>query len=437
MVALMVPGLYGAGISTAYAVSLEETVNDAVHYNPLLKGQAINREITQEDVKEARSAFFPTISATAQAGRASLNNETTRRRTTDEGGVQSYTGEGFIALNQPLYDGHSTINRYLAAKSYKKASDLEYNAGRVDIIRQAVVSHIDVARLRTVVQKPQGFLTDVADYRTRMELMVNEGALGHSDLLQAEELIMLTRSALLDYQKQQSLAEARYEEIVGHVPEAGLDISTAAAESLLPANLNECLVIARQSHPYLKSAAMTAEAMKREVRAEQGAVIPRLDAELSYRKGERDDRMGGETQDAQAVLNLAWDFSLGGAYSARVDRSEKLREQALAEHDQRRNTIERDIKQRFAELTSAQRNLEILAEREKANREIFRSYNQEYEAGARTILDIINAQNKLFDAEVNLVNGYYSRKAAIYDLLGAIGRIDEAFGYDNVKIATQ
>lgn len=433
----MVPGLCGAGLSEAYAVSLDDTVKDAVYYNPLLKGQALNREITQEDVKEARSAFFPTLSASAQAGRASLNNETTRRRTTDEGAVQSYTGEGFIALNQPLYDGHSTTNRYLAAKSHKKASDFEYKAGKVDVIRQAVITHIDVARLRAVVKKTQGFLTDVADYRDRMEIMVEEGALGHSDLLQAEELIMLTRSALLDYQKQQSLAEARYEEIVGHLPESGLEISTVAAEALLPADLNEGLLMARRSHPYLKSAAFTADAMKREIRAEQGTVIPRLDAELSYRQGDRDDRMGGETEDAQAVLNLAWDFSLGGAYSARVDRSQKLREQALAEQDQRLNTIERDVKQRFAELNSAEKDLEILKEREEANREIFRSYNQEYESGARSILDIINAQNKLFDAEVNLVNGYYSRQAATYDLLGAIGRIDEAFGYDNAEMAAQ
>ena len=417
----------------AKAVTLAETVESAIGYNPTLRVKSAEKKISKQNMKEARAAFFPQLSASAEAGRVSQNNDTTRANTSDQDDAQSYVGEGYIALTQPLYHGNTNMNRYRASKDRTSAKEFEYRAGMVDVIRAAVQSHIDVVKSRELVKETQSFLTSVAGYRDRMEMMVDEGALGKSELLQADELIILTRNALLSYQEALSLNEAVYLETVGHMPETAMRVSSDRIEPFIPPTLDDALVIARTEHPLLRSASMAARAFRRDANAERGTIIPRLDAEASYRKRDQDDALAGENENAQALLRMSWDFSLGGAYSARVNRSLKQSERAKADRERRLTAIERDVRQRYIELTTAGKQLEILTKRENANSEIFDSYGQEYEAGSRSILELINAQNKVFESKINRINGYYKRQAAKYDLLGAMGQIHKVFGFKTAQ----
>ena len=415
--------------ANAHAVSLQQSVRDAMGFHPQLQIDRLGQAVSNEDIRENRSAFFPTISATAEAGRVSQNNDTTRALTADSDDAQSDIGEGYIALNQLIWDGNSTYNRYKAAKSRKTASEYTYNASVIDIMRQVVAAHVEVMRHRALVAETQGFLGAVAKYRDSMSLMVNEGALGRSELLQADELIMLTQNALLTYQEQLVLAETFYEETVGHMPDPELTVEVDAADAILPEDLGQALTYGRQKHPRLHSLDFTAKALEREASAEKNTIIPRFDAEVSYRDRSQDFEIGGDTENAQALVKMSWDMSLGGAYDARIERNLHLQKQALAEQDQVRNFIGRDIKQRYAELIMSGKQLSVLSSREDANRDIFASYNKEYEAGARSILEIVNAQNRMFDSTVSRINGQYKNIGAKYDLLGAMGRIYEAFGY--------
>lgn len=391
--------------------------------------ELLDRQVSDENIRESRSAFFPTLSAAAEAGRVSQNNDTTRALTTDQDDAQSNVGEGYVAMNQLIFDGNTSYNRYKAAKSRKMASDYDYNAAAVDVMRQAALSHIDVMRLRSLVLETERFLDAVAKYRNNMELMVNEGALGRSELLQADELIMLTRNALLNYQEQLVLAETLYEETVGAMPDQEMSLDAVALNAMLPQDLGQALNYGRQKHPRLHALSYTAKALRNEAAAEKNTIIPRFDAELSYRDRSQDSEVGGKAESAQALVKMSWDMSVGGAYGARVDRNVHLQKQALAEKDQIRNFIDRDVKQRYTELIMSGKQLDILNRREQANRDIFNSYNQEYEAGARSILEIVNAQNRMFDSSVARINGQFKNIGAQYDLLGAMGRIHEVFGY--------
>lgn len=231
--------------------------------------ELLDRQVSDEDIRESRSAFFPTLSATAEAGRVSQNNDTTRALTTDQDDAQSNVGEGYVAMNQLIFDGNTSYNRYKAAKSRKMASDYDYNAAAVDVMRQAALSHIDVMRLRSLVLETERFLDAVAKYRNNMELMVNEGALGRSELLQADELIMLTRNALLNYQEQLVLAETLYEETVGAMPDQEMSLDAVALNAMLPQDLGQALNYGRQKHPRLHALSYTAKALRNEAAAEK------------------------------------------------------------------------------------------------------------------------------------------------------------------------
>tara|TARA_B100001971_G_C18210134_1_gene550146 strand:- start:170 stop:1501 length:1332 start_codon:yes stop_codon:yes gene_type:complete len=417
------------GMGAAYAVDISETVGMAVENNPSLKIKSAEKNISKQNMYEARSAFFPQLSVTAQAGRISQNNDTTRAATTDQDDAQSYMGEGRVALTQPIFHGMANLNRYRATKDRRYAKDFEFQSNMVDVVRASVVSHIEVVKSRELVKETQSFLNSIAGYRERMQLMVNEGALGKSELLQADELIILTKNALLQYQETLSLNEASYFETVGQMPQLSMSVSSKSIEALIPRTLDDALSLAKTEHPIMRSAEMSARAFTRDANAERAGIIPRIDTEVSYSKKDQDDTLAGESENAQALVKMTWDFSVGGAYSARVKRSLQQGARAKADKERRTKAVERDVRQRYIELTSAGKRLDILAKREKANVDIFNSYEQEYDAGKRSILELINAKNKVFESKINYLNAYYKRQSAKYDLLGAMGQIHKAFGF--------
>ena len=416
-------------VQDASAFDVTDTIKTAISTHPILKAEQASKNISRHTVKESRAALFPRVSVTAQTGRVSQNNDTTRAQTSDADNAQSYIGEGAISLNQGLYDGSAGKNRYKAAKDRQKASDFDYETNLIEVMRAAIRAHIDVVRARQLVEETQSFLSDVGSYRERMEILVNEGAIGQSELLQADELIILTQNALLGYQEELSIHEASYQEAVGHVPLSTLNVTTQDIDTHIPDTLDKALAFARRDHPSLRSADYMAAAFNKETKAEQGTIKPRVDAELSYSERDQEEPLGGEVENLQALLTMSWDFSFGGAYSARVKRTRAQEDRAHAEKNRRLYIIERDVRQRYAELTASEKQLKILKQRKDANTAIFDSYRGEFEAGTRSILDLINAQNRVYDAKTSHIAGIYKRQLAKYDILGAMGNIHSVLGY--------
>jgi len=103
---------------------------------------------------------------------------------------------------------------------------------------------------------------------------------------------------------------------------------------------------------------------------------------------------------------------------------------ALANRDQPRgnlHTVRHDIRQQvgnaYAILRSAQAQLEATGQRIRAARVAFRGVREEATLGARTTLDVLNAEQALLDAQAAQISAQADRYVAAYQVLAAMGRL--------------
>lgn len=410
--------------SSAQAETLKDVIGDAIKNHPAVAAKEASQDVYQWDVREQKSAWFPTVSASASTGREFINNDTSRSFTTD-GGDYSWVGSGSIAVNQLLFDANETSNRISAARARNDAAEFGVGDVQEDIAARAAQAHLNVMRSRELIALAKEHLKTLEKYQSDIQLMYQEGALDEAELLQAQELNVSTRAKLLSFEDQLKKAEANFMEAVGRAPGPQLEVSEPWQKSM-PENLSTAIIIGQRESPKIAATEKTADAFTSDAKAEKARRMPRVNAEMSYAETDQKDTVGGETTNAQALVRMNWNFSTGGAEKARIHRAESRRNEALAQKEELLRRIEQQVRTSYADVEITKQQKELLKEREEANRKIVEKFRQQFEAGTRTTLQIMNIETRFFDSTVDRINSGYRFTISNMQLLATMGRLRNA-----------
>jgi len=421
--------------SDATAQSLGETVARAVETHPDIRAGQAARAGLEETAKERLSGFFPVLGAEAAVKAMHTDNDTTRAAT--GGSASGYSGEGMLRLSQMIYDGSNTANSYRAARERAEAGGFEIENKALDIASSAVRAHLSVLRMQELENLTADYIRDIDGFKARILDLVEAGAADEAQLLQAREILAMAGNARLDYRERGQLARVEYRQLTGEFPGAVLELSEAdrRAAGAVPATAEAALDAALQHHPQLVSTQRNLQALDYEIRAEEGKIMPRLDAELSYLNRDQKEDFGGEVEDAAAMLRLKWDFSFGGAHQARVGKKRQARHEAEMRRRSTLRDLERRVLQSHARFETARDRLDLAQQRSETNRGILVNYRDQFEGGTRTILQLLQARSQSYQADVAYLQARYGLYQAQYEVLGAMGILSEALGGGKVRTA--
>ncbi len=355
------------------------------------------------------------------------NDETTRGNTAEGGAASSWLSEGTVTVTQPLFSGMSGLNRYHGAKDRLAAAGHDLEGQEEDISLRAARAHLNLMRTRELLALASQFLSQTEERHKNIALMVKEGAADAAELLQATEIQAAVRNTRLGYEESFRQAEADYIEVVGAAPEQTLEFGDTTWNAFIPPTVTEAVTSAVSQNPAVLAADSISSALHRESHAEQAVFWPVVDAEMSYMKKDQLDVVGGESSNAQAMVKLGWNFSVGGGQFARI---RKVREQQK-EADARRlgviRNVEHDVRQKYTSMEIVDQQLALLVERENAGKTILDNYISQFEAGKQSNLQLISATARVFEAQASRTDTYYRRLLARFELLNAMGRLRDAF----------
>jgi adhesin transport system outer membrane protein len=137
--------------------------------------------------------------------------------------------------------------------------------------------------------------------------------------------------------------------------------------------------------------------------------------------------------DGRAVMRMSWGFSTGGGQLARIRKAKVERSEALARTAQTQREIERDIRKAYAEYDTASKQKELNAKRAGVTRELFETYQKQFEASKVRLLQLMQAENQVFTSELEQINSNYRLKMAEYSTLASAGRLLEALNIDGAS----
>jgi len=406
----------------SFAETVQEAIQNALATHPAVEVAKAQQESALEDEKEQYANLFPVINATATGGRMFANNSTTRGLVTSRGEAYSWLWEGDASLTQPLFNGFQTYNRIDAAEAREGAAQHTLADARQGIALRAAQSYLNVLRAQEALKKTQSYEGRIKDYMARINTMVDSGAADEAEAAQAKNIHAMLQNTIAEMEGQVQAALADYAEATGAVPKGAL-AKPESLETVVASKVDDAVTVALKTHPLVLSAQKQLEAEEDEIDAETGALFPTLDGELSYLKRDQKEEIGGELIDSRAVVRMNWAFSTGGAQLSRIRKSKAERSQAIAKANQIQRQIERDIRRAHTEYQTASKQKTLNEERVTIAKNLFETYERQFEASRVRLLQLMQAENQLFSTELEKINAEYRLLMAEYAAIASTGRL--------------
>ena len=213
----------------------------------------------------------------------------------------------------------------------------------------------------------------------------------------------------------------------GDVPVITLSSETEEDPLGLEQNLPGWLQSARQYHPAILAARGQVEAAREKVRVAVADGLPTLDMTASRYINGRPNQPGSRgDRDTVVGLNLTIPIFDGFANGYKVDGAQAQLEMREAELREVQAQVLGDIATTYAEATTALRSMSSARGLLEAAQRSVESVRRKYDTGAADIVEMLNAQAALADAELERIRALGEWRSARLRLLANAGEMGRA-----------
>ncbi|WP_096702121.1 TolC family outer membrane protein [Magnetospirillum sp. 15-1] len=407
--------MLAAASTSVAAETLEEVLASTYSSNPTLLARRARLRSTDEGVPQALSNWRPTVSLTGSAGRGSYDNNTLTKYSM----ARSPRTEA-LTVTQPLFRGGRTLAATAQAENTVLSERAQLAVTEQTILLAATTAYLNVVRdeavLRLSVNNEQVLRRQFEATEERFKV----GELTRTDVSQAEARLAKATADRVAAEGNLQSSRANYVNNVGRPPEA---LVTPAAPPALPANLGDVTSLALAANPSVVSADYTHAAAKDNIDQIWGELLPTVSVSADISRGLQTATMDSSYTNREVLLNVSVPLYESGSVYSRVRASKHTAGQRRIEADQaRRDAIETGTKA-WETLQAARAQANSYQSQIKASELALAGVREESKVGSRTILDVLNAEQELFDARVNLVKAQRDVLAAAYQVKSALGQM--------------
>jgi adhesin transport system outer membrane protein len=424
-----------AVVTGAGAATLEDSVRATLATNPDIGVVQADREAIDQELRQARAQYLPSIDLRGAVGPEYTNSPGTRRRATRPPGGDSATTlmryESQITLSQLLFDGFATQSEIARQISRIDSAAFRVQEAAEFTALDAIEAHLEVLRNQILVVLAR---ENLAEHRRILGLvreLEGEGAGSIADLRQTEARIAAAQSSLATALGNLRDAEALYIAVVGTPPEALQD--PVVPFPAVPESQEAAAAEAMVNSPTVMIATADIDVAEAELRGSRAGNYPRFDLELGAAANENIDGVKGGDVEAQALLVVRYNLFRGGADVAREREAfARLREARQGLRQVQRDAAE-EARIAYNALQTARARLEALRAAVEAQRATRDVYAQQFDLGQRSLLDLLDAENELFIARSNLVTAQFTEIFGVYRVLAVTGDLLMALDIDRPK----
>ncbi|MEO1018484.1 MAG: TolC family outer membrane protein [Pseudomonadota bacterium] len=405
--------------SSTLAGGLLDTVGQALENNPEVEVVKADRLAVDQELRQARAGYFPSIDFEAGIGPEYTDSPTTRGL--GDGAQWELSREGAVRLSQMLFDGFETPNEVARQRARVDSAAYRVEEAAEFIALDAIEAHLDVLRTAEIVGLN---LDNIAQHERILGLvrrLEDRGGTDVADVRQAESRLESARAALATSRGAAADAMARYQRVVGVPPE---DLTeTLPPVEALPADREEAASIASVSSPTVLIAAADENASEAELRGSRSNFFPRIDAEISGFRGYDQQGLQGSDKSASARVVLNYNLYRGGADVAREREAFQRVNESRARLRQVREDAEEEARVSYNALLTAREQSVALGAKEVSQGLVRDAYTQQFEIGERDLLDVLDSENELFLDRVNFTTAQYVERFATYRVLAVAGML--------------
>jgi len=431
--------------ASARADTLRDALIAAYQTNPTLESARAQQRATDEGVPIARAAGLPSLSSTETFVRNVKQSENSLTAPS-----KTFTADGQLGV--PIYSGGAVKNRIKAAKIRVEAGQADLRATEASVFSQVVAAYMDVIRTEAIVGLNR---KNVSVLETNLQATSDRfqiGDLTRTDVAQSQSRLAVAQSDLRTAEANLASARETYIRFVGRAPET-LDAPPPLPN--LPATADEAAAIALDSNPDLIGARERTKAADKDIDVAGAGRLPtlRLFGQGSYNnyfntlaRGVVAANVSQSDSSAQAGAQLSIPIFQGGLPAAQRRQAQATASATLEQEIATERDVIAQVRSAYTSWNASNdliRSSQVAVDAAALSLEGVRAENS---VGNRTILDILNAEQELLNAQVTLVTARRNAYVAGFTLLAAMGKAeardlnldggalyDPQLNYDRVK----
>lgn len=414
------------------ALKLDELVDLAFDRNPDLKAARERIGVAEAKVAEAAAAFYPKL--TGALGYSYTNNPAlafsaivAQRRYSQNmninypGFVENFRPE--LVSSMSLFRGGQDYYLKKAAELGVEAAELERSAVHNRLAASVTAAYYAVLAAPRQVEAARHSVEAVESELKTARIQHQEGALLKSDVLSLEVRRSEARETELRALNAVELTRSGLRTLLGLDTTEPLEIQETEPRPLdQKDDINGLITQALVQRPEIQAAARQIEMREKELRAEQGGHLPRVNAYAAYGINNRSPSFNFNNDNLTMGINAEVDLFSGGATVARVAGAERKLAEARAIGERTRLEVEDDVRKAQANLTEARQRREVAESALASANEALRSVREQYRSGAVTVTRYLEAQADQSQSEIRQVT-------ARYDVQVASALLQQALGY--------
>ena len=400
--------------NSAWALDFKTAYEAALQHDATILAERAAAQAAQERLPQALSQRRPSLSLSAGQNRNHLESQTANmlgQRSVSERYYDS--NNAALQLRQPLYRP-AILAQIKQARAQVQDADAVLDVNTNDLLERVAQAYFDAllgqvqldlasaqkTAFAAQLQSAQkgfaagvGMRTDVDEAQARMDL-------AHAQVLQAQQALDLAR---------RRLALLLGVPVAQLVQLADLDTQRFAPSAPVPTSAEQWIALAEESSPQLQALRARLRAAQAEVDKAQAGHKPTLDVVATVSRSDSDSVTSINTVYKQKYVGVQLNVPLyaGGYVSSTV-------RQALAEVQRMQQTLEaaqRDLSnqvyEQFSAMTEGVLRIAALEQAVRSAQQALLSSQKSLQAGARTTVDVLNAEQQLTVAQRDLAQARY------------------------------
>jgi outer membrane protein len=425
-----------ASSTGAAVMSLNEALSTAYESNPQLGAERANLRATDEGVAQANAGWRPTINAQGQYGIQHEQYSSIPTYGVPGGDINERPLQGQLTVSEPIFRGGKTYAEVGRAKALVRQGRAQLLDTEQQVLLASVTAYMNVARDEATVNLEQNNVTVLQKQLQATQEQFKVGELTKTDVAQSQARLAGAQAQVTIGRGQLAASRANFEHVIGR-PAESLDDQPAFPK--LPKGEDDAVETAAKSSPIMVSALEAEKAADYAIDDAVGSLAPQISVQGQYQyqqlgSGAASIGQPGTAHVASVMGEVTVPIYQGGAEEASVRQAKELHGQTqllIAEADRQ---VRANAQAAWETYQSAQASIESDEVQVTADQTALEGVRKEQQVGARTILDVLNAQQELLNAQVAVISARRDAYVAAYQLLQATGQLTARYLALNVKV---
>jgi TolC family type I secretion outer membrane protein len=412
----------------AWSMDLLQVYQAAQRQDATLLAARANAEAEKERLPQARSQMLPSLIGSVSSSNNQLESTTANFLKLDQTTNSNYrSGNKNISLRQPLFRPQLAA-QYRQAQAQIADADATLTQEEQNLAIRVSSAYFEALlahdQLALVLAQQITFVTQLDAARKTMVA----GSGTRTDIDEAQARLDMNRALELEARQNVAFSLQQLQTLID-TPVDRLEKLNVAKLDLIradPGKLEDWIVRAQELSPQLNSLRARLEVARQELEKARAGHYPTLDATVQWTQSESENVTSINSRYTNNAIGLQLNIPIfsGGFVSSTIRQSIAVLERSRLTLEAGKRDLALRVHREFRGVTEAIPKIGALEQALRSADQLVISSRRSLEAGSRTVLDILNAEQQQMLVQRDLAQARYQYLISRLRLLALAGEAD-------------